>query len=250
MAAKTMNERDTMLAQWLGEAYAKEAELEADLTAHIALTEKMSYKKRLRQHLTETRITSVGSPRGSRSSAVRLRRRRAFRSSPPPSAKPPARRSPPSRVRSVPRERSSPSRQRPTCATPRRSSARSTLRSRSTCGSRRSRPRSATRTPRSLPRASVATRNGWRSSLRRSSCVLSRRLSAARSRRINALRPDAAAPVAAAHVRQRRATERAPALAAGRPPAAARVRRRAARRSSALCAELALKQRDRPLEVV
>jgi ferritin-like metal-binding protein YciE len=41
--------------QWLSEAYAKEAELEADLKAHIALTEKMSYKKRLRKHLTETR---------------------------------------------------------------------------------------------------------------------------------------------------------------------------------------------------
>jgi ferritin-like metal-binding protein YciE len=43
------------LVQWLSEAHAKEAELEADLTAHIALTEKQSYKKRLRQHLTETR---------------------------------------------------------------------------------------------------------------------------------------------------------------------------------------------------
>lgn len=55
MADKTMNERDAKLVQWLGEAYAKEAELEADLQAHIALTDKMSYKKRLRQHLTETR---------------------------------------------------------------------------------------------------------------------------------------------------------------------------------------------------
>ena len=51
----TLNERDTKLVQWLNEAYAKEAELEADLTAHIALTEKQSYKKRLRKHLTETR---------------------------------------------------------------------------------------------------------------------------------------------------------------------------------------------------
>src|SRR5438874_6847094 len=50
-----MNERDRKLAQWLNEAHAKEAELEADLTAHIALTEKQAYKKRLRQHLTETR---------------------------------------------------------------------------------------------------------------------------------------------------------------------------------------------------
>lgn len=52
---KILNERDTKLVQWLGEAHAKEAELEADLTAHIALTEKQSYKKRLRKHLTETK---------------------------------------------------------------------------------------------------------------------------------------------------------------------------------------------------
>jgi ferritin-like metal-binding protein YciE len=53
--SKTLNARDAKLVQWLSEAYTKEAELEADLTAHIALTEKMSYKKRLRAHLTETR---------------------------------------------------------------------------------------------------------------------------------------------------------------------------------------------------
>jgi ferritin-like metal-binding protein YciE len=51
----TLNERDTKLVQWLNEAHAKEAELEADLTAHIALTEKQPYKKRLREHLKETR---------------------------------------------------------------------------------------------------------------------------------------------------------------------------------------------------
>jgi ferritin-like metal-binding protein YciE len=50
-----LNTRDTKLVQWLNEAYAKEAELEADLTAHIALTEKDAYRKRLREHLTETR---------------------------------------------------------------------------------------------------------------------------------------------------------------------------------------------------
>jgi ferritin-like metal-binding protein YciE len=50
-----LNERDTKLVQWLNEAHAKEAELEADLTAHIALTQKQSYKKRLQQHLKETR---------------------------------------------------------------------------------------------------------------------------------------------------------------------------------------------------
>ncbi len=51
---KPLNERDAKLVQWLSEAHAKEAELEASLTAHIALTQKQSYKKRLRQHLTET----------------------------------------------------------------------------------------------------------------------------------------------------------------------------------------------------
>jgi ferritin-like metal-binding protein YciE len=50
-----MNERDEKLVQWLGEAHSKESELEADLAAHIGLTTKDSYKKRLRQHLTETR---------------------------------------------------------------------------------------------------------------------------------------------------------------------------------------------------
>ena len=49
------NERDTKLAQWLNEAHAKEAELEADLRVHIATTDKPSYKKRLQQHLRETR---------------------------------------------------------------------------------------------------------------------------------------------------------------------------------------------------
>ena len=61
--AKTLNERDRKLVQWLGEAHAKEAELEADLTAHIALTEKMPYKKRLRRHLTEARRQLSGQSR-------------------------------------------------------------------------------------------------------------------------------------------------------------------------------------------
>jgi ferritin-like metal-binding protein YciE len=52
---KELNERDTTLVRWLNEAYAKEAELEADLTAHIALTAKAAYKKRLQDHLKQTR---------------------------------------------------------------------------------------------------------------------------------------------------------------------------------------------------
>jgi ferritin-like metal-binding protein YciE len=57
MAAKdkVLTERDTKLVQWLNEAHAKEAELEADLTAHIALTQKAAYKKRLQAHLKETK---------------------------------------------------------------------------------------------------------------------------------------------------------------------------------------------------
>jgi ferritin-like metal-binding protein YciE len=50
-----MNERDAKLVQYLGEAYGKERELEAALTAHIAMTEKGPYKKRLQQHLKETK---------------------------------------------------------------------------------------------------------------------------------------------------------------------------------------------------
>jgi ferritin-like metal-binding protein YciE len=50
-----LNARDAKLVQFLNEAHAKEAELEADLTAHISLTEKAPYKKRLQEHLKETR---------------------------------------------------------------------------------------------------------------------------------------------------------------------------------------------------
>lgn len=53
--AEKLNERDAKLVQWLNEAYAKEAELEVDLVAHIALTEKKPYAKRLKEHLKETR---------------------------------------------------------------------------------------------------------------------------------------------------------------------------------------------------
>jgi ferritin-like metal-binding protein YciE len=55
MAEKILNARDAKLVQWLNEAYAKESELIDSLSAHIKATEKMSYKKRLRTHLTETR---------------------------------------------------------------------------------------------------------------------------------------------------------------------------------------------------
>jgi ferritin-like metal-binding protein YciE len=70
---KTLNERDAKLVRWLSEAHGKEAELEADLTAHIAMTQKPAYKKRLQQHLKETRehkrrvasrIKQLGGPTG------------------------------------------------------------------------------------------------------------------------------------------------------------------------------------------
>jgi ferritin-like metal-binding protein YciE len=50
-----MNERDAKLVQYLGEAYGKERELETALQAHIAMTVKGPYKKRLQQHLKETK---------------------------------------------------------------------------------------------------------------------------------------------------------------------------------------------------
>ncbi len=46
---------DAKLVQYLNEAYAKERELEPALEAHIAMTTKPSYKKRLQQHLKETK---------------------------------------------------------------------------------------------------------------------------------------------------------------------------------------------------
>jgi ferritin-like metal-binding protein YciE len=50
-----MSTRDAKLIQYLNEAYGKEKELELALQAHIALTTRMPYKKRLREHLTETK---------------------------------------------------------------------------------------------------------------------------------------------------------------------------------------------------
>jgi ferritin-like metal-binding protein YciE len=43
------------LVQYLSEAYAKEKELELALEAHIEMTPRMPYKKRLREHLKETK---------------------------------------------------------------------------------------------------------------------------------------------------------------------------------------------------
>jgi ferritin-like metal-binding protein YciE len=47
--------RDTKLIQYLNEAYGKEKELETALTAHIGMTTRAAYKKRLQEHLRETK---------------------------------------------------------------------------------------------------------------------------------------------------------------------------------------------------
>ena len=50
-----LNERDTKLVQFLNEAHAKEKELETALQLHIGMTTKKPYKKRLQEHLRETK---------------------------------------------------------------------------------------------------------------------------------------------------------------------------------------------------
>ena len=47
--------RELKLIQYLNEAYGKERELETALQAHIKLTTRDAYKKRLKAHLTETK---------------------------------------------------------------------------------------------------------------------------------------------------------------------------------------------------
>ena len=52
--------RDAKLIQYLNEAYGKEKELETSLQAHIAMTTRAPYKKRLQQHLKETKAHARG----------------------------------------------------------------------------------------------------------------------------------------------------------------------------------------------
>jgi ferritin-like metal-binding protein YciE len=47
--------KDLKLIQYLNEAYGKEKQLETALTAHIAMTTRKPYRKRLEQHLRETK---------------------------------------------------------------------------------------------------------------------------------------------------------------------------------------------------
>jgi ferritin-like metal-binding protein YciE len=53
--ANEPNARDAKLIQYLNEAYGKEKQLETALQAHIGLTTRPPYKKRLQQHLKETK---------------------------------------------------------------------------------------------------------------------------------------------------------------------------------------------------
>ena len=63
--------RDAKLLQYLNEAYAKERELEAALQAHIGMTTRKPYAKRLREHLSETKDHAARSSGASSSSAAR-----------------------------------------------------------------------------------------------------------------------------------------------------------------------------------
>jgi ferritin-like metal-binding protein YciE len=71
MADKELTVRDLKLVQYLTEAYGKERQLETALQAHIGMTDRPPYKKRLQQHLKETkshakqverRIKQLGAP--------------------------------------------------------------------------------------------------------------------------------------------------------------------------------------------
>jgi ferritin-like metal-binding protein YciE len=55
-----MSTRDDKLIQYLTEAHGKEKELESALQAHIEMTTRAPYKKRLQQHLTETKAHARG----------------------------------------------------------------------------------------------------------------------------------------------------------------------------------------------
>src|SRR5688572_13226264 len=59
--ADDLNARDAKLVQYLNEAYGKEKELEAALSAHIKMAaSRASYKKRLQDHLKETKAQAKG----------------------------------------------------------------------------------------------------------------------------------------------------------------------------------------------
>ena len=55
MAKSETPARDAVLVKYLNEAYGKEKQLETALQAHISMTTKPPYRKRLQQHLKETK---------------------------------------------------------------------------------------------------------------------------------------------------------------------------------------------------
>src|SRR5437868_14220366 len=55
LSVAEVNARDAKLIQYLNEAYGKEKQVETALQAHITLTTRPPYKKRLQQHLRETK---------------------------------------------------------------------------------------------------------------------------------------------------------------------------------------------------
>jgi ferritin-like metal-binding protein YciE len=56
--AEQLTAKDAKLIQYLNEAYGKEEQLETALQAHIKMTTRAPYKKRLLQHLRETKAHS------------------------------------------------------------------------------------------------------------------------------------------------------------------------------------------------
>ena len=53
--AEQLTAKDAKLTQYLNEAYGKEQQLDTALQAHIAMTTRAPYKKRLQEHLRETK---------------------------------------------------------------------------------------------------------------------------------------------------------------------------------------------------
>src|SRR4051812_42792707 len=58
--ADELSTRDAKLIQYLNEAYGKEKELETALQAHIKMAKRPPYKKRLQDHLKETKAQAKG----------------------------------------------------------------------------------------------------------------------------------------------------------------------------------------------
>jgi len=58
--ADDLSTRDVKLIQYLNEAYGKEKELETALQAHIKMAKRPPYKKRLQEHLKETKAQAKG----------------------------------------------------------------------------------------------------------------------------------------------------------------------------------------------